>query len=111
MASGYNNGGIAPINRVNLDPNDAQLGLNNTYDTSKVVQSESTSRYTPNNDYWSKSNITKSSFNLVGKNWLANPFAPNPDAIGFIGKTTQTKVNEFGEKIEVPIRRTEIAWA
>ena len=96
MASGYNNGGIAPINRIKLDPNDAQAGLETTYDKFNF-KPESTSRYTPNNDYWSKSNITKSSFNLVGKNWLANPFAPNPDAIGFIGKTTQTKVNEFGE--------------
>ncbi len=107
MANGFQGG-------LQIDPvgfKDPHERLDNTYNTSKIVQSESTSRYTPNNDYWSKSNITKSSFNLVGKNWLANPFAPNPDAIGFIGKTTQTKVNEFGEQIEVPIRRTEIAWA
>lgn len=110
MANGYNEGGIAPINQISFG-NDAQLGLNNTYDTSRVSRSEQPSKYTPNNDYWSQSNITKSSFQLVGRNGIANPFANNPDAIGFIGKTTVEKMNEFGEKVEIPIRRNEIAWA
>ena len=109
MREQYNQSAISPINASMRT--DAQYGMNNIYDPSQIAKPDESKRYVPNRDYWSQSNITKSSSNLVGKNWLANPFAPNPDAIGCIGKTTVEKVNEFGEKIEVPIRRTEIAWA
>lgn len=109
MREQYNQSAISPINPAMRS--DAQYGMNNIYDPTQVAKPDETKRYVPNRDYWSQSNITKSSFELVGKNWLSNPFAPNNDAIGFIGKTTQTKINEDGEKVEVPIRRTEIAWA
>ena len=71
MSSGYNNGSIAPINRINLG-DDAQVGLQragndtNYYDTSKVAGTNETVRYEQNYD--------PGSFSFLSKTRMDNPF-------------------------------------
>lgn len=73
MTSGYNNGGIAPINRVNLE-NDAQVGLrpNNYYDTSSIQGTSEAARYQQNMDPTSFSFLSK-----TGIGYGLNPFQNN----------------------------------
>ena len=80
MTSGYNNGSIAPINRVNLGA-DAQVGLqvagNNTnyYDTSQIAGVSTAARmYEQNFDPSSFSYLSKTSMNSVGLNPFQNNF-------------------------------------
>jgi len=75
MTSGYNNGGIAPINRVNLE-NDAQVGLrpNNYYDTSKIQGVNQSVRYEQNMDPTSFSFLSKTSPFATGLNPFQNNF-------------------------------------
>ena len=77
MTSGYNNGSIAPINRVNLGM-DAQVGvgINNYYDTSQIAGvSQATRGYEQNWDPSSFSYMTKTSMNSVGLNPFQNNFS------------------------------------
>ena len=77
MTSGYNNGSIAPINRVNLGM-DAQVGvgINNYYDTSQIAGvSQATRGYEQNWDPSSYSYMTKTSMNSVGLNPFQNNFS------------------------------------
>lgn len=76
MESGYNNGSIAPINRVNLG-DDAQVGLqrygNNTnyYDTSQVAGVSESNKYMHNPDPLAMSSTSK------GNHYGLNPFQNN----------------------------------
>ena len=75
MSSGYNNGGIAPINRVNLG-DDAQVGLSptNYYDTSRIADVSNTMRYQQNMDPTSMSFLSKTSPFATGLNPFLNNF-------------------------------------
>ncbi len=94
MTSGYNNGSIAPINRINLG-NDAQVGIgqNNYYDTSQIAgTSQATRAYEQNWDPSSFSYLSKTSMNSVGLNPFQNNFSEmilgyNSDGTMNIGHT------------------------
>ncbi len=80
MTSGYNNGSIAPINRINLGA-DAQVDLqragNNTnyYDTSKIAGASETVRYEQNYDPGSFGFLSKTSPFATGLNPFQNNFS------------------------------------
>ena len=83
MESGYNNGGIAPINRVNLG-NDAQIDVqrngNNTnfYNTASVAGANEAVRYQQNYNPESLGFLSKTLFGGLysGINLFQNNFAP-----------------------------------
>lgn len=73
MSSGYNNGGIAPINRINFG-DDAQIGVgpsSNYYDTSRIASSG----YVQNFDPGSYSFLSKTSPTTAGLNPFQNNFS------------------------------------
>ena len=82
----------------NPNPNYDYPGMtlpNTAWDMSKVTQSQNTQR-----SGFLKS-LINASFDLVGKNYIANDFAPNPDAIGVIGKSTYKDAGGY----DMPILR------